>query len=94
MAAKKKTWNKTNVVRDIGKCRYCNSSMVNTDSFVVFLSTDINGDREKAHYSCMEKDYYKSLINKNKDKEINNRLGWSTCLADQVLVFTRGIGWV
>ena len=88
MAAKKKTWNKTNVVRDIGKCRYCNSSMVNTDSFVVFLSTDINGDREKAHYSCMEKDYYKSLINKNKDKEINNRLGWSTYLEDQVLALS------
>jgi len=28
--------------------------MVNTESFVAFLSTDKNGEREKAHYQCMK----------------------------------------
>ena len=74
MAAKKKTWNKTNVVRDIGKCRYCNSSMVNTDSFVVFLSKDKNGEREKAHYKCMVKDDYAQLLKKQKEDNDKKRL--------------------
>ena len=30
--------------------------MVNTDSFVAFLSTDKNGAKEKAHHDCMKKD--------------------------------------
>ena len=76
MSAKKKTWKKPKIiVMDIGKCRYCQQTLSNTDSFVAFLSTNENGEREKAHYKFMEKDYYKNLINKNKDKEINNRLG-------------------
>ena len=67
---KKKTWKKPKIiVMDIGKCRYCQKEMINTESFVAFA------DKTKGHYSCMEKDYYKNLINKNKDKEINNRLG-------------------
>ena len=68
MSAKNKTWKKPKIIEmDIGKCRYCDKNMVNTESFVAFA------DKTKGHYSCMEKDYYKSLI--NKDKEINNRLG-------------------
>ena len=76
MSAKKKTWSrsKEQSTRIVGKCRHCFKEMTNDESFVVFLSTDKNGDREKAHHSCMEKDYYKSLIKKNKDKEKNNRL--------------------
>ena len=82
----KKTWKKPTIFEaEIGKCRYCLGTVLNTDSFVSFLSVDENGQREKAHRSCMEKDYYKNLINKNKDKEINSRLGWSTYLEDQVL---------
>ena len=68
MSAKNKTWKKPKIIEmDIGKCRYCDKNMVNTESFVAFA------DKTKGHYSCMEKDYYKSLINKN--KEVNNRLG-------------------
>jgi len=73
---KNKTWKKPKIIQaEIGKCRYCYKIVFNTDSFVSFLSEDENGQREKAHHSCMKKDYYKNLINKNKDKEINNRLG-------------------
>ena len=88
MSAKNKTWKKPKIIEmDIGKCRYCDKNMVNTESFVAFA------DKTKGHYSCMEKDYYKSLINKNKDKEINNRLGWSTCLEDHVIALLLGF-WV
>jgi len=53
----KKTWNKTKtIVTDVGKCRYCNDDLISTDSFVAFLSTDIYGNREKAHYQCMKDD--------------------------------------
>ena len=89
---KNKTWKKPKIIQaEIGKCRYCYKIVFNTDSFVSFLSEDENGQREKAHHSCMKKDYYKNLINKNKDKEINNRLGWSTCLEDHVIA--SAIGW-
>tara|TARA_B100001250_G_C19280267_1_gene562966 strand:+ start:27 stop:269 length:243 start_codon:yes stop_codon:yes gene_type:complete len=74
MAAKKKTWNKVNLITEIGKCRYCNLSMVNTDSFVVFLSTDKNGDKEKAHYKCMVKDDYAQLLKKQKEDNDKKRL--------------------
>ena len=63
MSAKKKTWNRSKtIIIDIGKCRYCNNDMVNTDSFVAFA------DKTKAHYECMKKDAYKQLINKQKEK--------------------------
>ena len=52
---KKKTWKKpAQTVLNIGPCRYCKKDMVNTESFVAFLSTDKNGEREKAHYQCMK----------------------------------------
>jgi len=35
---------------DIGLCRYCKKSMINTESFVAFA------DKTKAHYECMKKD--------------------------------------
>ena len=35
---------------DIGKCKYCQKDMINTESFVVFAT------KEKAHYDCMKKD--------------------------------------
>jgi hypothetical protein len=53
----KKTWKKIrDRITNIGKCRYCSKDMVNTDSFVAFLSTDKNGAKEKAHHDCMKKD--------------------------------------
>ena len=70
MSTKKKTWSrsKEQSIRIVGKCRHCFKEMTNDESFVVFLSTDKNGDREKAHYSCMEKDDYKKLVEKEKLK--------------------------
>ena len=64
MAAKKKTWNKSKtIVIDIGKCKYCNKDMVNTDSFVAFA------DKTKGHYNCMKKDYYAQLIKKETNEK-------------------------
>jgi len=81
---KKKLWKKPTIFEaEIGKCRYCFKVVLNTDSFVSFLSVDENGQREKAHHSCMKKDYYKNLM--SKDKEVHNRLGWSTYLEDHVI---------
>ena len=48
--------------------------MVNTDSFVVFLSKDKNGEREKAHYNCMVKDDYAQLLKKQKEDNDKKRL--------------------
>jgi hypothetical protein len=63
----KKTWKKPTIFEaEIGKCRYCLGTVLSTDSFVSFLSVDENGQREKAHHSCMEKDYYKQLTNQQK----------------------------
>ena len=60
---KNKTWKKPKIIEmDIGKCRYCDKNMVNTESFVAFA------DKTKAHYECMKKDAYKQLINKQKEK--------------------------
>ena len=57
----KKIWNKPSIlVIDIGKCRYCQAPMINTESFVAFYGGD------KAHYDCMKKDDYKKLIEKEK----------------------------
>ena len=62
----KKTWKKPKqTVFDIGKCKYCQAEMINTESFVAFYGGD------KAHYDCMKKDYYKNLMKKDKD----NRTG-------------------
>jgi len=64
MSAKKKLWKKPSViVMDIGKCKFCQADMVNTESFVAFYGG------EKAHYECMRKDDYKKIIeSKKKDK--------------------------
>jgi len=64
MAARKKLWKKpTIIVMDIGKCKFCQAEMVNTESFVAFA------DKTKAHYECMRKDDYKKIIeSKKKDK--------------------------
>jgi len=61
---KKKLWKKpTIIVMDIGKCKFCQAEMVNTESFVAFA------DKTKAHYECMRKDDYKKIIeSKKKDK--------------------------
>ena len=43
----KKTWKKPKSrIIDIGKCKWCNQDMVNTDSFVVFK------DKSKACLKC------------------------------------------
>jgi len=64
MASRKKLWKKpTIIVMDIGKCKFCQAEMVNTESFVAFA------DKTKAHYECMRKDDYKKIIeSKKKDK--------------------------
>ena len=59
----KKIWNKPSIlVIDIGKCRYCQKDMTNSESFVAFYGGD------KAHYDCMKKDDYKKLIEKEKNE--------------------------
>ena len=51
---------------NIGKCKYCQAEMVNTESFVAFYGG------EKAHYECMRKDDYKKLIEKeNNEKRLS-----------------------
>jgi hypothetical protein len=47
---KKKLWKKTNIVTDVGECRYCKKNIVNTESFVSFYNSG------HAHYDCMKKD--------------------------------------
>ena len=67
--AVKKLWKKPKIIQmDIGRCKFCSANMVNTESFVVFASSDENGKREKAHNKCYNQDYYKQLINKQKEK--------------------------
>ena len=67
---KKKLWKKPTIFEaEIGKCRYCFKIVLNTDSFVSFLSVDENGQREKAHHSCMKKDYYAQLIKKETNEK-------------------------
>ena len=62
----KKIWKKPSIiVIDIGKCKFCQAEMVNTESFVAFYGGD------KAHYECMRKDDYKQIINKQKEKHDN-----------------------
>tara|TARA_X000001388_G_scaffold52488_2_gene38217 strand:- start:2788 stop:2988 length:201 start_codon:yes stop_codon:yes gene_type:complete len=63
---KKKLWKKTNIVADIGDCRYCGLNIISTDSFVAFLSVDEDGQRHKAHYECMKRNDYKKIIEKEK----------------------------
>jgi hypothetical protein len=46
----KKIWKKTNIVTDVGECRYCKKNIVNTESFVSFYKSG------HAHYDCMKKD--------------------------------------
>lgn len=61
--AVKKLWKKPSIIEiDIGKCKYCQAEMVNTESFVAFYGG------KKAHYECMRKDDYKQIINKQKEK--------------------------
>ena len=67
---KKKLWKKPTIFEaEIGKCRYCLGTGLSTDSFVSFLSVDENGQREKAHHSCMKKDYYAQLIKKETNEK-------------------------
>ena len=62
----KKLWKKTNVITDVGKCKYCSGNIVNTDSFVSFYSGD------HSHYDCMKKDddLRQEVLN-TIDKQIN-----------------------
>ena len=56
---KKKTWVKpTTIILDIGKCRYCNKDMINTDIFVAFAN------KTKGHYDCMKKDDQERALDK------------------------------
>ena len=55
----KKLWKKTNIIVDVGKCRYCSGNIVNTDSFVSFYP------KGHAHYQCMKDDDHKQKENKN-----------------------------
>lgn len=56
----KKLWKKTNILTDVGKCRYCSDNIVNTDSFVSFYPEG------HAHYLCMKKDDHNKQLNKDK----------------------------
>ena len=59
----KKLWKKPSIILiNIGKCRYCQKEMTNSESFVAFYGGD------KAHYECMKKDDYKKLIEKEKNE--------------------------
>ena len=62
----KRTWVKAKAqsIRIVGNCRYCKKEMTNDESFVAFLSTDKNGEREKAHYICMKKDDEQQQVEK------------------------------
>ena len=52
--AVKKLWKKPSIIEiDIGKCKYCQAEMVNTESFVAFYGG------EKAHYECIRKDEFR-----------------------------------
>ena len=67
---KNKTWKKPKSIIVVGDgCRICGKEITNDMSFLAFA------DKTHAHFECDRKDYYKSLINKNKSKEVNNRLG-------------------
>ena len=47
----KKLWKKpTNVVMDIGCCKYCKVDMTSNESFIAFI------DKTYAHYNCMKAD--------------------------------------
>ena len=60
MQKQKKPWVKSKtIIIDIGKCRYCNKDMVNTESFVAFA------DKTKAHYECMKKDDQERALDKS-----------------------------
>ena len=70
MSAKNKTWKKPKSIIVVGDgCRICDKEITNDMSFLAFA------DKTHAHFECDRKDYYKNLINKNKSKEVNNRLG-------------------
>ena len=62
----KKIWKKTNIVTDVGECRYCKKNIVNTESFVSFYKSG------HAHYNCMKKDddLRQEVLN-TIDKQIN-----------------------
>jgi hypothetical protein len=55
----KKLWKKTNIIVDVGKCKYCSGNIVNTDSFVSFYP------KGHAHYICMRNDDHKQKENEN-----------------------------
>ena len=57
----KKLWSKPSIkLISIGKCKFCQASMINSESFVAFYGGD------KAHYDCMKKNDYKKIIEKDK----------------------------
>ena len=59
----KKLWKKPSIIlMSIGKCKFCQASMTNAESFVAFFGGD------KAHYDCMKKDDYKKIIENKKEK--------------------------
>jgi len=51
--------------KTIGECKFCNKSITNNMNFVSF----INEDKIKAHHQCYKNDYYKQLIEKNKNEK-------------------------
>ena len=53
-SSKKKTWIKSKeIIVTVGKCKYCQQEIVNTDSFVSFYKSG------HAHYTCMKNDHEK-----------------------------------
>ena len=49
----------------IGECKFCNKSITNNMNFVSF----IDEDKTKAHHQCSKNNYYKAIIDKDKNEK-------------------------
>tara|TARA_R100001377_G_scaffold69176_1_gene44448 strand:+ start:429 stop:599 length:171 start_codon:yes stop_codon:yes gene_type:complete len=49
----------------LGNCKFCEKPIINKVSFVSF----IDKDKTKAHHQCSKNNYYKQLIEKNKNEK-------------------------
>jgi hypothetical protein len=61
--AAKKTWKKPDQIISLGECRLCNKEITNDMKFLSFA------DQTRSHFDCDRKDYYKQLIEKNKNEK-------------------------
>ena len=59
--ATKKSWAKPTTIIQVGECRVCNKPITNDMSFLAFYGGTY------AHFDCDRKEYYKQLIEKEKN---------------------------